>query len=136
MHACMYSCYWEIVSDSKTQCVLLSIHPGLSRREILHLYANHARRTELVEGSRARRFLVKPILNLFHGEPRGKLFRSTIDGLLKTTSSSADGRGLQSQQQLLVADVILKAADCLADEVLDATSYPISYQRTSEKVAL
>jgi len=98
--------------------------PGLSRREILHLYAIHARRTELVEGSRARRLLVKPILNLFHGEPKGKLFRTTIDGLLKI-----DGG-------LLVADVILKAADCLTDAVLDATSYPVSYQRTSEKVAL
>lgn len=70
-----------------------------------------------------RRILVKPILNLFHGEPRGKLFRSTIDGLLKI-----DG--------VLVADVILKATDCLTDAVLDATSYPVSYQRTSEKVAL
>ena len=75
-----------------------------------------------------RRFLVKPILNLFHGEPRGKLFRSTIDGLLKT----GDDTGL------LVADVILKAADCLTDEVLDATSYPISYQKVvaTDKVTL
>lgn len=90
--------------------------PGLSRREVLVRYATYADGIERSQGIRARRSLVKPLLGLFTGEPRGRLFRAKLDEYLLAISS----QGPQQRQGLTsVGDVILKAAECLQPETLD-----------------
>ena len=89
--------------------------PGLSRREVLGRYAMYADGIERSQGIRARRALVKPLLGLFTGEPRGRLFRAKLDEYLLAIS-----QGPQQRQGLTsVGDVILKAAECLQPETLD-----------------
>ena len=79
-----------------------------NRREIIHRYAQYADEIERNEGKRARRALLKPILGLFYGEHNGKLYKSTVDRLIKDTSLPV-GEG-----------VMVGAMDCLNKVVLDA----------------
>ena len=57
---------------------------------------------------------------MFIGEPNGRLFRRSIDTLLR-------------DKEMLVADVIQKASDCMKEDILDrrASTPPSIYQRTS-----
>lgn len=81
--------------------------PGLTRRQILQQYANFA-----AEATRShsemylRRFLVKPLQNLFQGEPHGKMFRKVLqDNIIK--------------RDIPVADVIHIASQVISDSILD-----------------
>lgn len=82
---------------------------GKSRREILSQYSQYARKEELEIGRRIRHTLIKPVMNLFHSEPNGKLFRQLIDTHMKDEHCTID-------------QVILRAAECLSDRTLDATA--------------
>ena len=57
---------------------------------------------------------------MFIGEPNGRLFRRSIDTLLR-------------DKEMLVADIIQKASDCMKEDILDrrASTPPSLYQRTS-----
>lgn len=79
---------------------------NLSRRIILTKYAAYAARVEAVQGTRARRAVVKPLLGLFHGEPNGRLFRAKLDEFLLNKAMAIDA-------------VILQASAHLRDETLD-----------------
>jgi hypothetical protein len=85
---------------------------GLSRREILTRYGEYCNWMELKVVSSGghkgiRRAVMKPVLNLFHGVPNGKQFRVNMDELVK-------------KEDLPIGDAILKAAECISAEVLDA----------------
>mmetsp|Transcript_3350 Transcript_3350/g.5211 ORF Transcript_3350/g.5211 Transcript_3350/m.5211 type:complete len:528 (+) Transcript_3350:99-1682(+) len=69
--------------------------PGISRRDLLLQYADYAAAEEAEIGPRITRTLIKPILNLFHAEPKGKLFRNLIDQLLKDGKVSSMPKSLQ-----------------------------------------
>ena len=79
-----------------------------NRKEIILKYAQYADHIESVEGKRARRALLKPILGLFYGEHNGKLYKTTVDKLVKDMSLPV-GEG-----------VMAKALECLRDDVLEA----------------
>ena len=74
-------------------------------------YAQYANEEVDKYGVRIVRTLVKPVMNLFHGEPNGKLFRSTMDRLINSTDVC--------KGPISLGDVIIKASDCLSNEVLD-----------------
>ena len=65
-------------------------------------------------------FVFKLLFLLFIGEPNGRLFRRSIDTLLR-------------DKEMLVADIIQKASDCMKEDILDrrASTPPSLYQRTS-----
>lgn len=62
-----------------------------------------------VAGSRST--ATKPILDLFKGEVNGKRFRQLIDEEL---------RSKRNDRHALTGDMIMRASECLSDEVLDA----------------
>jgi tRNA-dihydrouridine synthase A len=80
--------------------------PNFSRREILAAYAAYAQTQEDRHGRKLRSTLVKPVLQLFAGEPNGRLFRNQIDVHLRRVDLS-------------VQEVLLQAGACLWDAVLD-----------------
>ena len=80
-------------------------------------YAQYSNEMESVEGRRARRSLMKPVLNLFHGELNGKRFRTLLDEF----ANEDNGEG--------IGDVMLRAMRLsgIPDDVLDDTS-PVAEQ--------
>jgi tRNA-dihydrouridine synthase A len=90
--------------------------PDVSRRDILTRYALYAGEQEVKHGRKLRSVLIKPVLQLFAGEPNGRLFRNQIDSLLRRVDLS-------------ISEVILEAAKCLWDVVLDlkASDPVVSY---------
>ena len=81
--------------------------PGLTRREILDRYGDYATAIEAVQGRKARRALMKPLLGLFVGEPLGKVFRARMDDLIKNENRP-------------MKQVFLEAAEVLTSDTLDA----------------
>jgi len=81
---------------------------NLPRREIIHKYSKYANNIEKIEGHRARRALIKPLLNLFSSEPNGKLYRRIMDSTVNDIT-------------IPIEDVILKSIECLRDTSLDNT---------------
>lgn len=97
---------------------------NLSRREIIYKYCEYANNIETVEGHRARRALIKPLLNLFSGEPNGKLFRRIMDSAVNDVT-------------LPMKDVILKSISCLRDTTLDGdTEYDKKTKTAEETLAI
>jgi hypothetical protein len=85
----------------------------LSRRQILQEYAKYAEQQELLYQQQSRphrRIVVKPIQNLFHGEPNGKQFRIQLDANLKKYADTGS-----------ITDAIMYSINCLSDDVLDRT---------------
>ncbi|KAJ8599543.1 hypothetical protein CTAYLR_007127 [Chrysophaeum taylorii] len=85
------------------------------RRELLRAYADYGTRVERRDegGGRRkkktpRRALLKPLLNLFHGDPGAAAFKRRVDALAKEGPSLEFG------------DLLARAADVLPDHVLDA----------------
>jgi hypothetical protein len=56
--------------------------PGHTRREIFNCYGDYATAIEATQGRKARRALMKPLLGMFVGETRGKVFRARMDVLI------------------------------------------------------
>ncbi|CAN0209719.1 unnamed protein product, partial [Discosporangium mesarthrocarpum] len=57
--------------------------PGLTRRKILDVYGAYGEEMEASSGDKwlgCRRKVVKPVWNLFYGEPGGKRFRCALEG--------------------------------------------------------
>ena len=63
--------------------------------------------------------IVHLFVNMFLGEPNGRLFRRSIDTLLR-------------DKEMLVADLIQRASDCMKEDILDrrASTPPTVYART------
>lgn len=77
----------------------------VTRRKVIMRYLDYAEEDIALNGGSVR-VVVKPLLNLFHGEPKGKKFRRAIDEGLR------DGLGLR--------EIIERACSVLSDTVLDA----------------
>lgn len=87
-----------------------SVGAGLSlptRRSVMDAYVEYADRMEKLEGKKARRALLKPILNLFSGQKNGRRFRSLMDTHIK------------DENRPVGSGVIHAAAACLLPEALD-----------------
>lgn len=80
---------------------------ALTRRNVLRDYAVYADR-EAKETGAPPRVLIRPLLNLFYCEPRGKMFRRVIDTALRDKS-------------LPVSAILEQATAVLSPEVLDAS---------------
>eukprot|EP01039_Chlorochromonas_danica_P004029 gene4029-4407_t len=79
---------------------------GLTRRQLLEDYMEYAAKEEEVCGPRVRRPIVKAIVNLFHGEPRGKAYRIELDRLV-------------NQDDVPIGQVIQRSMQVLSTAVLD-----------------
>jgi len=94
--------YWRNI-DSR---IYGGSDPGCSRRDIIDKYGDYAIAIEQGHGRKARRALMKPLLGMFAGEPRGKIFRTRMDELIRDENRP-------------MAKVFTEAAECLLDETLD-----------------
>ena len=95
--------YWARV-DSKIYGVN---DQGLCRRQIIDRYGDYAQAIETSQGPKARRALMKPLLGMFVGEPRGKVFRARMDVLIRDNDRP-------------IKAVFTEATECLKAETLDA----------------
>jgi tRNA-dihydrouridine synthase A len=77
----------------------------LTRRNVVRRYLEYAE-VEMDASGAPVRALIRPLLNLFTGEPNGKRFRRSLD------------QGLQNKGKR-VAEVVLQALRVLSDDVLD-----------------
>jgi hypothetical protein len=64
----------------------------------------------VLHGKKLRRSVIKPLWNLFHGEPNGKRFRLELESNLKKFQDSGG----------TVRDIILSSMNCISDEILDS----------------
>ena len=78
----------------------------VTRRVVLRDYIAYAENEIELTGCSIRA-VVKPLLQLFHGEPNGKIYRRVIDECLRDPALS-------------VGDIIYRASSVLSDDVLDA----------------
>ncbi len=83
-----------------------NLNENFNRRKILEKYAEYARSVTDKEGKKARRSVIKPLLNLFSGEPNGKQFRVLIDEIIKDDT-------------IPINQVITQAQTCLHTDTLD-----------------
>jgi tRNA-dihydrouridine synthase A len=83
--------------------------PCLSRRQIVQQYADYAAIEEVSQGPRARASLMKPILNLFHKEYNGRLFRKLIND-----------RMVDKAVAMPLYDILMEASSVLPDSVMDS----------------
>ncbi len=86
------------------------IFTGLSRREILEAYSKYAESKENVHGKKIRRSLVKPIWNIFFGEPNGKQFRLQLENNLKKYQTEGG----------TIRDIIMESTRCISDDIFDS----------------
>lgn len=94
---------WAALAD--VDSVIYGDPRNITRRSVLEKYAEYADEERERSGC-PQRVLVKPALNLFHGEPRGKMFRRACDDAMRDTSNS-------------VSDILLGASEVLFKESLD-----------------
>lgn len=108
-------------------------NPAQSRRQLLDQYAEYAMEVEDDEresgkkGKSLRRALVKPLLNLFHGEAGASAFKRRIDGLLNTGKKDAGKAPL-----LDFREFVRIAAEEVPDEVRDAPPPQFSSTRQED----
>mmetsp|Transcript_24222 Transcript_24222/g.24494 ORF Transcript_24222/g.24494 Transcript_24222/m.24494 type:complete len:400 (+) Transcript_24222:38-1237(+) len=93
--------YWRDIDRIIYNCE----NPKLSRSVILTKYADYANSIEESQGPKSRRALLKPVLNLFHGVPNGRVFRAQLDTLIR-------------RADMPMSAVIATASECLDDEIL------------------
>lgn len=80
--------------------------PASCRREVLEKYAAFADAEEASCEQRIRRLLLAPALNLFAGEPNGKVFRRVVDELGNDTSMGAGSILLRSAESTLSEETL------------------------------
>lgn len=79
----------------------------LNRRQVIHQYIHYAEH-ELIATKCSIRSLVKPCLNLFHGEKNGKRFRRIIDEQLRNNLS--------------IRQILETACQVIPNDILDSPS--------------
>jgi tRNA-dihydrouridine synthase A len=88
---------WRVLAGADVALFGAASNPAASRRQVLREYAAYA---DAAVGSRGTakdghrmpsvRTLVKPLLGMFHGEPRGKKWRAAVDTSLKSAASVSE----------------------------------------------
>ncbi|KAL1499031.1 hypothetical protein AB1Y20_013547 [Prymnesium parvum] len=81
-------------------------NPASSRRQVLDTYAAFADAEAAACAHNIRRLLLAPALNLFAGEPHGKMFRRRVDELASDPSISAGSIILRSAEDTLLAETL------------------------------
>lgn len=108
---------WRAMADVDN--LIYGVDRVTSRREVVQRYCEYADEEHANNGC-PQRVLVKPMLNLFHGEPRGKLFRRRCDELLRDGNNS-------------VSDILFGALSVLKNDVLDAAPKSLA-ERVEEQI--
>lgn len=112
-----YNDPWRMLGGADVAIWGETSNPATSRREVLRKYAEYAdglveklAKTAEEEGHGRRlpsvRVLCKPLLGMFHQEPRGKKWRAAVDEVFKTATS--------------VSEVLERTLWVLLPETLDA----------------
>jgi tRNA-dihydrouridine synthase A len=115
---------WDCLADVD-RLLYGTDNPAASRRAVLAEYCAYADAAQ-ADGRFGRdasgahypttRALVKPLLNLFTGAPRGRAWRAALDGLLKEDAAKHGPR----RGNGAVTEVITKSLAMLPDSALDA----------------
>jgi tRNA-dihydrouridine synthase A len=115
---------WDILGDADRTLYGID-NPAKSRREVVAAYCAYADAAQ-ADGRFGRdasgkcypttRSLVRPLLNLFSGAPRGRAWRATVDGLLKADAAAHGPR----RGGGAVTDIVMHSLATLPDEALDA----------------
>ncbi|EFN54753.1 hypothetical protein CHLNCDRAFT_23819 [Chlorella variabilis] len=113
-----YNMPWDALGDADRAIFGAEANAATSRRQVLHDYAawadsmiGHWRVEEDGHKSPNVRMLVKPLLGMFHGEPRAKKWRAAVDAALKTAET--------------VGEVLDATLPVLKPESLDAPPRPL-----------
>ena len=123
-------CGRGVVSQPWYWCALDSILWGENgarngvntRRDLLREYGVWCDAEEMLEGSKkARRRLLRPIVNIFNGEKGSKAWRVKVDDIMKTAGSKRKGYADQSKDGRKLSEVIMDALDVLDPEIVDRT---------------
>lgn len=94
---------WNSLCD--VDAIIYDAPRAITRRSVLDAYCEYAAKEE-ADGCPTR-VLVKPFINLFVGEPRGKMFRRVVDQQLRDATLST-------------RDIVDAALGVLEDSVVDA----------------
>jgi tRNA-dihydrouridine synthase A len=115
---------WDILGDADRTLYGVD-NPAKSRREVVAAYCAYADAAQ-ADGRFGRdasgacypttRSLVRPLLNLFSGAPRGRAWRAAVDGLLKADAAAHGPR----RGGGAVTDIVMRSLATLPDEALDA----------------
>ena len=115
---------WDVLADVDRCLYGAAGNPAVSRRQVVEEYVRYADEAQAssrfgIDATGLRypttRALVKPLLNLFAGVPRGARWRSALDTLLQE-----EGRARGKRRPGAVADVIGRSLHILPPEALDA----------------
>jgi len=109
-----YNDPWGVLSDADRAIFGEAANPATSRRQVLAEYCQYAdamlgRWAVKGDGHMEPgvRTMIKPLLNLFHGEKGSKKWKNEVDGILKANPAT-------------LREVLDRSLHCLPDEVLDA----------------
>jgi len=116
---------WDVLADvDRTLYGEAGGNPAASRREVVEAYVTYAEEAQS-SGRFGRdaaggaypttRALVRPLLNLFAGVPRGGRWRAQLDTLLQQ-----EGRTRGKRRPGAVGDIIARSLDILPPDALDA----------------
>lgn len=90
----------------------------ITRRDVVEKYADYAEEEQERSGT-PNRCIVKPVLNLFHGEASGKKFRREIDDQLKDKEAG-------------IRDILEAGLAVMKDEVVDALPPSVAAREVAE----
>lgn len=120
-----YNDPWRVLGNADVAIWGAKSNPAANRREVLDKYAEYADAmlghwAVKEDGYRCPnvRCLVKPLIGLFHGEPKGKQWRAAVDGALKDAKS--------------VREVLDRTLGVLRPETLDAPPKPLDETKVIE----
>lgn len=101
-----YYRYIDFMSNNPDITDFNQFHSSLTRREILLNYYNYIKQQEKDEIHFSKSLALGSIINLFHGQPNGKLFRRVLSENI-------------AQKDSLGSESLLKAMEVISDDVLD-----------------
>lgn len=115
---------WDCLKDADTHVYGAKTNGVSSRRELLQKYVGYADQTIGQWGTKkdgykvpGLRHLVKPILNLFHGEPGGKKWKREIDRMISDARTMSE---LMENTLHVVPDHVLDAGPSTSFERSEA----------------
>ncbi|KAI3438293.1 hypothetical protein D9Q98_000727 [Chlorella vulgaris] len=113
-----YNMVWDALADADRSIFGAEDNAATSRRQVMQRYAawadtmiGHWRVEKDGHTSPNVRTLVKPLLGMLHGEPRGKKWRAAVDAALKTAGT--------------VSEVLEASFPVLKPETLDSPPRPL-----------
>ncbi|GMH53057.1 hypothetical protein TrST_g11048 [Triparma strigata] len=90
-----------------------------SRRDLVLKYAEHAEEEEKIEGVKARRRLIRPLVNLFNGEEGGKKWRQKCDEIMQSAGSKRKGYADRDGDHGSLTELLTEALKVMPEEAVE-----------------